>query len=184
MESTAPTSSKVAFKWAIIYIVTSIVLTYVFQFLNIGVSSPIRYFTFIFFIAFMFLGQKEYRDGLGGFATFGQAFVEGLLFSVFAGVLLAIFTYINYSFISPHEYEQILSAQKEKLDAQGTLSSEQIDAAMAITKKYGVLITAISILIITPIIGAIISLVGAAIFKKERSILDIEQNNDFTDPAV
>jgi len=56
---------------------------------------------------------------------------------------------------------------------------------MEITRKYGVLFTAIGTAIGTPIVGAIISLIGAAIFKKERSVLDIEQNSgSFTDPAV
>jgi len=34
-------SAQVAFKWTLIYVVTSIVLIYVYQFLNISVLSPI-----------------------------------------------------------------------------------------------------------------------------------------------
>ena len=37
------------------------------------------------------------------------------------------------------------------------------------------MITAGGILIGTPITGAIIALIGAAIFKKERTLFDIEQ---------
>ena len=83
--------------------------------------------------------------------------------------MIAVFTCINYTFISPGEYAQVLTTQKEKLDAQGSLSSEQIDQAMEFTKKYGVIITVVSFIIVTPILGAIISLIGVAIFKKERS---------------
>ena len=53
---------------------------------------------------------------------------------------------------------------------------------MEITRKYGVLFTAIGTAIGTPIVGAIISLIGAAIFKKERSPYDIAQ--DAIDPTL
>ena len=185
MESTAPTPSKVAIKWAVINVLASIVLTYVFQFLNLALDSPIRYISYVVFIGLLLLGQKEFRDQLGGFITFGQAFVEGLLFSVFSGIMMCIFTYVYFAILSPAAWEQVLSAQQTKLEAAGTLSAEQVETAMGVTRKYGVLISAVFIVIGTPIMGAIIALIGAAIFKKERSILDIEQSNDnYTDPAV
>ncbi|MDB5091241.1 MAG: hypothetical protein JWR09_5235 [Mucilaginibacter sp.] len=185
MESTAPTPSKVAIKWALIYVIVSIVLTYAYQFLNIALDSPVKYIGYVVFIALLLLGQKEFRDQLGGFVTFGQAFVEGLLFSVFAGIMIGIFTYIYFTILSPGVWVQALAAQQQKLEAGGNLSSEQIEAAMGVTRKYGALIATVGIIIFTPIMGAIIALIGAAIFKKERSILDIEQSNDnYTDPAV
>lgn len=183
MESTAPTSSKVAIKWALINVLVSIVLTYVFQFLNLALDSPVKYITYVVFIALLLLGQKEYRDQLGGFITFGQAFVEGLLFSVFVGIMIGIFTYLYFTILSPAVWAQALAAQQQKMEATGNLSSEQVETAMGITRKYGALIASVFIVILTPIMGAIVALIGAAIFKKERSIADIE-NSNYTDPAV
>ncbi|MCR8560513.1 DUF4199 domain-containing protein [Mucilaginibacter sp. BJC16-A38] len=184
METIAPTPSKTAFKWALISFVTSIVLTYLYQFLKLDVNSPVKYVNYIFFITFLILSQKEYREQLGGFVTFGQAFVEGLLFSVFSGIMIAIFTYIYFTILSPDVWEQAMTASQQKLEAAGNLSSEQIESAMGITRKYGVIIATVGVIIGTPILGAIISLIGAAIFKKERSILDIEQaNTNFSDPV-
>ncbi|MDP9077172.1 MAG: DUF4199 domain-containing protein [Bacteroidota bacterium] len=184
MENNAPTPSKVAFKWALISFVTSIVLTYAYQFLNIDINSPVRWINYVFFIAFILLGQKEFKDQLGGFITFGQAFVEGLLFAVFSGIMIGIFSYIYLSFLSPDVWTQALAAQQQKLEAAGTLSSDQIETTMNVMKKYGTLIAFFGVIIGTPITGAIVSLIGAAIFKNERSILDIEQaNDDFSDPA-
>lgn len=185
MESTAPTPSKVAIKWALISFLVSIILTYAFQFLNLDTNSPVRYISYIFFIAFLLLGQKEFKDQLGGFITFGQAFVEGLLFAVFSGIMAAIFTYIYFSFLSPSVWDQAMAASQQKLEAAGNLSSAQIESAMTITKKYGIIIATVGIMIGTPIMGAIVSLIGAAIFKKERSAFNIEQSSDnYTDPAV
>ena len=174
-------SAQVAFKWTLIYVVTSIVLIYVYQFLNISVLSPIRYITNIPFIAFMFLAQKERRDELGGFITFGDGFVTGLLYAVFAGILISIFTYIYYAILSPQVWQQFLDLEREALN-QKNLSDDQIDAGLKFAGN--VVFTSIGVLIGTPIIGAIISLIGAAIFKKEKSILDIERDaSNYSDPV-
>lgn len=184
METIAPTPSKTAIKWALISFLTSIIITYVFQFLKVDINSPVKYVNYIFFIAFLLLSQKEYKDQLGGFVTFGQAFIEGLLFSIFSGIMIAIFTYIYFTILSPEVWEQAMAASQQKLEAAGNLSSEQIEAAMGITRKYGVIIATVGVIIGTPIMGAIVALIGAAIFKKERTLFDIEQvGNNFSDPA-
>jgi hypothetical protein len=175
METPKQNSTKIAFKWALISLGTSIVLTYLWQFLDVNPTSPIVYLGFIFFIAFLLLAQKEYKDQLGGFITFGEAFLSGFLFSVFSGILSAIFLFIYYSYLSPQAYQLILDAQRAGMEAKG-LSSDQVDQAMEITTKYGKILTFVGGIIVTPIFGAIVALVGAAIFKKERSILDIENN--------
>jgi hypothetical protein len=180
MENAKPNLGKVAFKWALISLVTSIVFTYVWQFANVNPTSPVVYVGFIPFIAFLLMAIKEYKDQSGGFIKFGEAFLAGFLFSVFAGLMTAVFTYVYYTILSPQAYQLILDAQRAGMEAKG-LSSDQIDAGMEITTKYGTLITAIASIIVTPIIGAIIALIGAAIFKKERSPFD---NESFTDPAV
>ncbi|MDR3693863.1 DUF4199 domain-containing protein [Mucilaginibacter sp.] len=182
---TAKTSSfNVALKWAMFYVIVSIVLTYVWQFLNIDQTSSIKYVGYIPFIAFLLLAQKEFRDSLGGFISFGQAFVAGLLYSIIGAVVISIFIYIYFAFLSPGVFEKIMDTQKDAMTQKG-MSSDQIDQAMEILKKYGALITAFFSIFAIAIFGIIVALVGAAIFKKERTIQDIEQNSDsFTDPAV
>jgi len=184
MENVVPTPSGVAIKWALIGFCVSVVLTYAIQLLGLDINSPVKYLSYVFFIAFLLLGQKEFKDKMGGFITFGQAFVEGLLFSVFYGILVAIFTYIYFTILSPAAWEQAMDASRKSMEAKGTMSAEQIESAMDITRKYGALIAVFFLAILTPIVGAIISLIGAAIFKKEPSILDIEKNNNYSDPAV
>ena len=185
MENVKPSSLNVSAKWAGIYVITAIVITYLFQFLAVDQGSSAKYLSYIPFIAFLLLAQKEYKDQLGGFITFGQGFMSGFIYSVIAGIIIAIFMYIYLGILSPQVWEQILATTRDKLTENKNLSSEQIDQAMEITRKYGVLLTVVGTAIGTPIVGAIISLIGAAIFKKERSVLDIEQNSgSFTDPAV
>ena len=91
METAKPSQAGVAIKWALINVITAIVITYIFQFLGTDISAPSRYLAYIPFIAFICLSQIEYRSKLTGFITYGQGFVEGLLFGVFSGIMMAVF---------------------------------------------------------------------------------------------
>jgi hypothetical protein len=181
MESTKPSQAGIAFKWAAINIITSIIVTYIFQLMGTDVSAPIRYLAYIPFIAFLCLAQIEYRTKLSGFITYGQGFVEGLLYGVFTGIMMAIFIYVYYAILYPQAIDQIVTAAHDKMVAQGT-PSDQMDTALDMTRKYGAVFASVGVLFITPIVGIVISLITAAIFKKEPSIQDIE--NQQNDPAV
>ncbi|MCO5947735.1 DUF4199 family protein [Mucilaginibacter sp. RT5R15] len=98
--------------------------------------------------------------------------------------MVAIFTYIYFTMLSPAVWDQAMNAAQKNLEAKGTLSSDQIESAMNISRKYGILIAVVGVAIGTPIMGAIIALIGAAIFKKERSPLDMVQDSNYSDPAV
>jgi len=174
MENSKPNSTNVAFKWALISFVVGIVFMYLWQFMNVPQTSPIKWIGYVAFIAFLLLAQKEFRDQLGGFISFGDAFLAGFLFSVFAGILSAIFIYVYYSYLSPQVYQQVLDAQRAAMEAKN-MPSDQVDQGMKIMNNYGIIITTGMVVVLTPIIGAVIALIGAAIFKKERSILDIER---------
>ncbi|MGZ3757666.1 MAG: DUF4199 domain-containing protein [Mucilaginibacter sp.] len=172
--------TKVATKWAFIYALTAIVITYAFQFLNVDPTSPLKYITYVPFIAFLMMAQKEYRDVTGGYISFGDAFSTGFRFSLFAGLLIAVFSYLYLAILSPGVWDKVLDSTRTQLEAKN-MSSAQIDQAMAITKKWGPLIGAFGAAIAYAIFGAVLSLIGAAIFKKERSPYDIAQSA--IDPA-
>lgn len=184
MENAKPQPFDIAVKWAAIYVVTSIVLTYAWQLLNVDPNTAVKYIGFVVFIAFLILAQKEQRDKQGGFVTFGESFTAGMLYSIVSAVLISIFTYLYYAFLSPQMFEKILDATKAGLVEKGT-SSDQIDKTMGFMTKYGTLFSAVGALFLIAIFGIIIALIGAAILKKERTLQDLEQNSDsFNDPAV
>jgi hypothetical protein len=179
MEQPRPNPAGVAIKWMLINIVTAIVLTYVFQFANIGVISPVRYLAYIPFIAFLLLAQKEFRDQLGGYMSFGEGFSIAWRYGVFSGLILAVFLYLYYAILSPEMYTKMLQEVRDSMAAKG-LSSDQVDQGMQFLNKMELFFVVLGAAIGTPITSMIIGVIGAAILKKERSVLDIEP----TDPAV
>jgi hypothetical protein len=179
MELPKPNPSKVAIKWALINLITGIVLTYAFQYLVPDPNSPIKYLGLIPFIAFLLLAQKEYKEQLGGYLTFGEGFSIGFRFAIFTGLMVGVFTLLYLLVLSPDAMEKIIQQTKDQLEAKGT-PSDQVDKAVSITRSLGPYLGAAGALIFDIIIGAIVALIGAAIFKKERSAFD----PDPIDPAV
>jgi|EP01037_Dinobryon_pediforme_P007453 uncharacterized membrane protein len=184
METKKNSPSSVAIKWAVIYVVTSIVITYAFQFLNISQNSSLKYLSYIPFIAFLLLAQKEYKEQLGGFISFGDGFMSGFLYSVFGGLMVAVFIYVYLGILSPQVLDQTMAEQQTKMAEQG-LSSEQSEKALEMVKKYGAILGAVGTAIVIPIFGAIVALIGAAIFKKEKSAFDLQQDiTTYSDPTA
>lgn len=181
MEQTVKVNStKVATKWALISAITGIIITYAFEFLDVDPNSSAKYLTYIPFIAFLFLAQKEFKDELRGYITFGQAYSTGFRYALFTGLISALFTYIYLQWLSPEMMDKVIEATRASLEEKDT-PSDQAEKALEMTRQWGPLFGAFAVAIGYAIFGAIISLIGAAIFKKERSPYDIA--NDAVDPS-
>lgn len=164
---TPPNPTKVATKWALISTATSIVLTFVYQFLNIAQDSPARYLSMLPFIAFIVMAQVEYKQILGGRISYGKAFSTGFRVALFAGLLGAVFMFIYVSYIHPEFITQAMDAQRAKMVEKG-MSEDQIDQAMAMSSKFmGPVMFSFFAAVGSAFMGAIISLISAAFVKKE-----------------
>ena len=172
-------ATKVATKWALISAVTGIIITYAFEFLDVDQNSSVKYLSYIPFIAFLFLAQKEFRDELGGYISFGDAYSTGFRYSLFTGLIVALFTYIYLTWLSPGMMDKIVDAAQAGLEEKDT-PTDQAEKALQMTREWGPLFGAFGVAIGYAIFGAIVSLIGAAIFKKVKSPYDIA--NDAVDP--
>jgi hypothetical protein len=187
MEVKKASPSQPALKWALINLITSIVITYAFQFLNVDPNSSLKYLSFLPFLVFLFLAQKEYKDQLGGYLTYGEGFLSGFLYAIFTGLFIAIFTYVYYTILSPEMVDKIIEASQKKMVEDGKLSQDQIDSALNMTRKFFAVFAVVGVIFIYSIFGAIVSLISAAVFKNERSPFDIPNNPESPkpfDPAV
>ena len=176
--------TKVATKWALIFLVTGIVTTYLFQLLNLPDTSPIRYVSYLFLIGYLVLTQKEYKEQLGGYLTFGQGFSAGFRYALFSGLLFGVFMALYLAFLNPDAMNKIITAQADAMTAKGT-PSDQVEKSGEIMHKYGAILVSFGVAVWFAILGLLISLVTAAILKKERTAFntpDVAEN--YTDPTV
>jgi NADH:ubiquinone oxidoreductase subunit 6 (subunit J) len=174
METTV-NQNQIVLKWTAINVITAIVITYIFQFANVDQASSIKYLGYIPFIIFLFLAQKEYKDQMAGYITFGQGFLTGFKVALFSGLILAVFTYIYFAFLSPQVLEKILTDSQQKMTDQGNLSSDQIDTSMEFLRKYIMIFSVIGVALMDTMIGVILALIGAAILKKEKPLFTTDE---------
>lgn len=171
MEKLAANPTKIATKWALFYVAVSIVITYTIDLLKLDPNSPVKYISYLPFIGFCVLAQKEFKDQLGGFLSFGQGFTAGFRYALFSGFLLAIFSFVYLAYLNPEFLVKAAEQQQAVLVEKG-MSQEQIDKATEIATKYGPIIGSLAAAIGTLVSGCIISLIGAAILKREPSPFD------------
>jgi Protein of unknown function (DUF4199) len=115
------------------------------------------------------LAVKEHRDQqLGGYISFGRAFLVVLLLIMFSTLISSFFNYIYYSFINPSALDNMMESIKETYEKMG-LSEEMTEIAIEEGKKSMTSPKSIFTgLIGGGVIGAIIGVIMAAIMKKER----------------
>jgi hypothetical protein len=101
---------------------------------------------------------------------YGSAFGTGVLISIFASILSAIFSYAYYAFINPAFSEVMLQDANEKLEAKG-ISGSQLDKIESFNRMmFSPVPEALIALIFGFIFGVIISLVVAAFLKRPEPV--------------
>jgi len=153
----------------IVLIVYSLILYLAHQTYN----QALGFLSYILLIAGIIIGSIAYRDKvLGGFISYKDAFVTGLLITIFAGILSSFFSFILIRYIDPSVVEQSMAKAEEKLIARG-MSEDDIEMAMEKSREFmGSPLMVLVGLLSFAFIGTIISLITAAIVKKEASPFD------------
>ena len=166
----------VALKYAIITSLASFIFSVILYMTGLYLNNGIQWLGFIILLVGLIFTIKDRRDkDLGGFITFGQAFGAGFLFCIIVGLIGVLTTYIMMNFIAPDMVEQLLKVTEQKLIDKG-MSDDQIQVAMNMTKKFMTpVMMAVWTVVGTAFIGCILSLIVAAIMKKESKQLQQPQ---------
>ena len=158
-----------ALKYAIITGLASFIFSIITYVTNLYLNSAVNWLVYLILLAGLVFTVKDRRDkDLGGYITFGEAFGAGFLFCVLFAVLSAITSYIMIQFIAPDMITEILKQTEQKMIDKG-LSDDQIQMAMGYTKKFmNPAWMVLWIVVGTAFFGCILSLIVAAIFKKNN----------------
>ncbi|MEY1639759.1 DUF4199 domain-containing protein [Tenuifilum osseticum] len=138
-----------------------------------GIVKPpfwVSIINYAIIIGIIVWGTKKYRDEvLEGAITYGNALGFGVLITLFAGVIVAVFTYIQITLIDPDFVSKMLAIAEEELVKRG-MPDEQIEMAIEMQKKFmSPLIMTISSLLGMVVMGFIFSLITSIFLKKEKS---------------
>jgi Protein of unknown function (DUF4199) len=121
---------------------------------------------------------KSYKTQIGGYITFGDAFLYCFIALLAATVLSSLFTFLFIQFIEPNYYMNIMEAQKTYMEnyLSGKVTEEQLvqtlDKMDAEAAKMTPVSNLIKGLVGGVIFDGIIALIVGAIMKKKPEMFD------------
>ena len=139
-----------------------------FQTEKLATGQYLNWFGLVISIVVIYLGIKAVREESPGKAlSYGQGLGAGTIISLLSCVMSAVYTYIHFKFINPSFFDYQAEFMKQKWAAAG-LSDAQIERASTMMQKFsGPGVSAAVVLVFGTVVGVIISLVLAAILKRE-----------------
>jgi len=171
MEKKNPSILVNALTWGVIIGLVSIVYSVFLYMINQSLNRALGYAGIIIIIVGLAVAMKSYRDNvLDGILPFGKAFGFGVLIAVVSGLLGAIFTYLLYQVIDPGLQEKMLEYAADKMLESGRVPEAQLDQVLEVSKKFmSPVYLSVSGFIVSCLGGTVLSLIMAAIFKKEEA---------------
>jgi len=145
-------------------------------------NQAYSYVSFVFYIALMVWGIKEYRDKVqAGFITYGNSFVLGFYIALIGALISAIFTFILFKLIDPSLLQTMLDKVRMQMEEKNNMTEEQIEMAMKMTTS---MMSPMWMLIWGfaggAFFGAIISLIVSIFMKKEGTPFDAPAGDQTT----
>jgi len=155
----------------------SIVFSVFTYLLEVPMKSPVMYFSLVILLAGLIYGTLQYRNTtLGGYISFGNAFLSGFIIVLVASIVSSIYSYIFLTFIDPSYLERIIQQSLEQTEAkmiEKGISEEQMEPALAMTRKFmSPIMMSVMGILSSAFFGAILSLITAAFVKKEDKSFD------------
>jgi Protein of unknown function (DUF4199) len=176
-----PLTSKLSVRHGLLIGGISVVLTIVFYIINPVLqytSIWLGLFSFAIMITLFVILGIDVRKKIGGFWSFGEAYLSLLIMSVVVVVISILVSFILFKFIDPTLPQKVTDAladvTSKRLESMG-LDQSQIDAANKqftdgemLAKFQPTLLTEVKNLGIGIIIYAVVDLILAACIKKKR----------------
>lgn len=116
---------------------------------------------------------SQYAKQIDNNATFGDYFSHGFKIAALVTIIMIVYLLI-FTNIFPEYKARTLEMARKQMEGNQKLSSDDMEKALSVTSKYFTLFLVLGALIWNLILGAIGSLIGAAINKKEPVVFQEE----------
>lgn len=142
-----------------------IVFSLIIQFLNLTKNRGFSSIQFIILIGGLILSAISFSKQMDGNVTFGNVFTHAFKTAAAVTAIMVVYAIISIKFISPETINMALQEARTGMEGKN-MSDDQIDQALAFTKKFFIPLTAGGILLSFLIMGVIGALIGAGVSKK------------------
>ncbi len=166
------TTTRTALKWGVIIgIINILYSTAIMVSGQIG-NQNLGYAVYLIIGAGIYLALNDFKKENLGFISFGQGLGLGTMMTAIVGLISSFYSFAYMKFIDSSIPEQILKNAQREMEKKG-LPDDQIDQAMEYSKMFmspGVMFVAG--VFFTVILGFILSLIIAAIMKKDKPVFE------------
>lgn len=103
-------NSQHSIKWGLMLGLVSVIITLIIYVIDIAIFAK-PYFAFIYlvvYIAFIIYAGRDYRKQVGGFLSYGKAFLHAFVIFIMAGFIDRLFLYILFNFIDPQAAQTLI----------------------------------------------------------------------------
>ena len=149
-----------------------IVFALISYFMDLSQNKTFQWIGYFVFIAAIIWSVYSYGQQVNHNSTFGIYFSHGFKVAATVTALMIIFTVI-FLLLFPDIKEKGIDAARKSMESKGTMSSDQINQAIGFTQKFFMAFVIGGALVGYLFFGAIASLIGAGITKK-----DLHPEND------
>lgn len=136
---------------------------YIFNLYSLTWLSWVNY---AIIVAGLIYGNILYANQHGNNVSFGNIFAHGFKTTAVLIVITLLYTVLSLKFLFPDMIDKIIDISRVEMEKNPQMTDEMIEQAISMTKKYFFPFAIGGTLIGTGIIGAIGSLIGAALAKK------------------
>jgi NADH:ubiquinone oxidoreductase subunit 6 (subunit J) len=162
MEAKKPISHFVA---ATVIAAVLIIYTLVLQFTGLWTNSALAWISYIFIVGGLILFINMYGNAMDNQVTFGNLFSYGFKTTALLALIMIAFTVILFS-IFPNIREKMVEIARQRMEERNT-PDDQIEKGIEMWQKMFWVFTIGGIILVYAIVGAIGSLIGAAVTKKK-----------------
>jgi len=143
-----------------------IALSIVFQVTDLSQNKSLQWVQFVLIIGAIIWACMSYGKDMEGNVTFGNVFAHGFKATAAMTVIFIVYTYISIKFLFPEMIDKSLEQARVEMEKNNNLSESDINNGIEMTKKFFLPFAIGGILLAFAFIGAIGSLIGAAVTKK------------------
>jgi len=144
-----------------VIIIYSIILNFIGQ----GTNQALGYISYAFLVGGIIYFITLYGKSVDYNASFGKLFTFGFKMAAFITILMIAFQVIFF-LVFPEFKEKIFEVAHDAMVKQGKSNEEQIEMGMSFVKKFFWIIVIGGTIFGFVLAGAIASLIGAAVTKK------------------
>ncbi|MBP7028537.1 MAG: DUF4199 domain-containing protein [Bacteroidales bacterium] len=165
---------KETLNYGIIYGLITVVFSVLTYMFDLTFKTWIIWPSMLLGIIVLFFLLRSYRDHYnGGYITYGKSVGAGVIISIYAAIITAVYVYVLYAFIDPGLMDKSIAMAEAKMAEKG-LPEEAIEKAMEMqAKMMKPWFTSLMGIVNSVFYGLILSLiVSLFVMKKGNPLLD------------